>query len=229
MSSYGLELIAPSGNSFIIPDNNPMTFHHRFDMPAAGSAGGVAVLDTGIPVHVKTMFFWKLVTSNSYVWDTAAWVNTDTGTYRLFAQTGNVIPGEVFQVYAFCDRVLKDVTGGVSYGLQIWDSEGNHVFGNESKPLRMYVDQTPPFGEYVQNYSYPTSQPTAYLLNALTNYTPSGRNTTYYTTPMGIQSPGDFIGAKIMALFTDTKLFPDGTENWSYTRSLMYINTNQYD
>lgn len=229
MSSYGVEITSPSGNAFVLPDNNPFTFYRRFDMSASSIAGGVVSLDTGIPTSIGAMFFWKLVTTNSYVWDTTAYVSIVNGRYYLNAQTGNVIPGEVFQVYAFCDRELKDVSGGSSYGIQIFDAGGNLVFGNDTKPLRMYVDQTPPFGEYVHNYSYPTSFPAAFLGSALTNYTPNNSNPTYYTAPMGVYSPGDFIGARIMALYTDTKLFPNGTENWSYGRSLIYINTNQYD
>lgn len=145
MSSYGLQITSANGNSFLIPDKKPFTFHHRWEFNPTASFH--TDFRTDIPSHVNALFFCHnqlhdfyehpLGTFDFYPFrkDGYWWIK-----YGATMSYGR----QTLTVLSFTDVELKNVNGGVSYGLQIFDESGGLIFGNESKPLKIEILPGPP-------------------------------------------------------------------------------------
>lgn len=145
MSLYGVEITASNGNSFLIPDKNPFTFHHRWDYRF--TASDTWRMKTDIPDTLDALFFAHLQmhSSNDHP-QGFTYIHTyrEGGWWWILASVGLNYGQQTMTIFSFTSKELKDVSGGSKYGMEVFDEKGDLIYGNISKPLKMIIHPGPP-------------------------------------------------------------------------------------
>lgn len=133
---YGIEIMSDTGHKMVLPNDSPFVFYTYVDITVSptNAGTGATIRDIGIPTNSKGLAFYRRLTSGQAV----VMVNESAGNLRISVKWSSPTAGSetcTVRVYIFTNSSGHTSSG--SYGIQIYDKNGQLVLANNSKPLNI--------------------------------------------------------------------------------------------